>query len=149
MELEYCHPPSGIAEWAAREPPWVESFELHRRASHESEEALRPSKTETQTNSTAHSLSERFLEQAEKWDRETAHLSSPTQMMRHPSYEAILLMGDAVVPLMIRDLQKNRRPWFGALTYLTGDNPIMRADAGRMDRMIAAWVEWGKAKGRI
>lgn len=70
-------------------------------------------------------------------------------MMQHPSFQAIVLMGDAVVPLLIRDLETNRRQWFGALTYLTGVNPIKQADAGKMDRMIAAWVNWGRETGRI
>src|ERR1035438_4687556 len=37
-------------------------------------------------------LTDRFLEQANKWERETAHLSSPNQRMMHPSYQAILGM---------------------------------------------------------
>src|SRR2546428_3578910 len=37
-------------------------------------------------------LADRFREQAEQWDRETAHLSSPAQRFAHPSYTAILGM---------------------------------------------------------
>jgi hypothetical protein len=96
----------------------------------------------------AHSpgLEERFLQQADKWERETRHLSSPTQKVMHPSYQAILGMGRDVVPLMLRDLAHHRREWFWALSYLTQDNPIKREDAGRMDKMIAAWVNWGKER---
>src|SRR5947209_38701 len=43
-------------------------------------------------NPLAISLEERFREQADKWRRETEHLSSPSQMMMHPSYQAILGM---------------------------------------------------------
>lgn len=96
------------------------------------------------------SLEERFQEQANKWRRETEHLSSPSQMMTHPSYQAILGMAQENKPLVIRlllhDLQTNRRPWFWALSYLTQDNPIKQADAGKIDRMIKAWVEWGKER---
>src|SRR5207249_10087554 len=38
-------------------------------------------------------LEKRFREQADKWERETQHLSSPTQRIMHPSYQAILGMG--------------------------------------------------------
>jgi hypothetical protein len=98
-------------------------------------------------------LSRRFQEQAEKWERETGHLSSPTQRMMHPSYQAILGMGrehkrDMVV-LLIQDMQQHYRPWFGALSYLTQENPLERADAGKMDKMIASWVEWGKSTGLL
>ncbi|HET6178410.1 MAG TPA: hypothetical protein VFE61_15865 [Candidatus Sulfotelmatobacter sp.] len=99
------------------------------------------------------SLAERFREQAEKWENETGHLSSPTQKLVHPSYQAILGMGSEhkieVLSLLLRDLEKNRRPWFWALSYLSQDNPIRPADAGKKDRMIAAWLTWGKAKGLL
>lgn len=98
-------------------------------------------------------LEERFREQADKWARETRHLSSPTQKATHPSYQAILGMGrenrDEVVRLLLFDLQQNRRPWFWALSYLTGDNPIGPEDTGRMDKMVGAWVKWGKTKGLL
>jgi hypothetical protein len=94
-------------------------------------------------------LEQRFLEHADKWERETEHLSSPTQMMMHPSYQAILGMGRDIVPLLLRDLQENRRPWFWALSYITKDNPINPPDAGKMDRMIKAWVDWGRARGLL
>ena len=94
-----------------------------------------------------------FSEQAEKWQRETGHLSSPTQRMMHPSYQAILGMGREhereIVTLLIRDLQQSGRSWFGALSYITKENPIGRNDAGKMDKMVGAWVRWGRDKGLL
>jgi hypothetical protein len=99
------------------------------------------------------SLAERFREQAEKWQYETGHLSSPTQRMAHPSYLAILGMGaahkDEILRLLLRDLETNRRAWFGALSYIAQDNPIQPSDAGKLDRMISAWLKWGKRKGLL
>jgi hypothetical protein len=99
------------------------------------------------------SLEQRFREQADKWARETQHLSSPTQKAVHPSYQAILGMGienkNEVVRFLLLDLEQNRRAWFWALSYLTGANPIGPDDAGRMDRMIGAWVSWGRQKGLL
>jgi hypothetical protein len=93
-------------------------------------------------------LEQRFREQADKWARETKHLSSPTQMMMHPSYQAILGMAlenkREILRLLILDLQQHRNEWFWALSYLTQENPIKATDAGKMDRMIAAWVNWGR-----
>lgn len=102
---------------------------------------------------TSTGLEQRFREQAEKWARETQHLSSPSQRATHPSYQAILGMGrehrDEVLRLLLRDLQENRRAWFWALSYLAEDNPIHPKDAGRMDKMVGAWVKWGKTKGLL
>jgi hypothetical protein len=101
----------------------------------------------------ADDLEQRFREQADKWQRETQHLSSPTQRMMHPSYQAILGMGQhnarKVVALMIRDMQQNQRAWFWALSYLAQDNPISQSDAGKTDKMIKAWVNWGKVEGLL
>lgn len=101
----------------------------------------------------ADSLEERFRTQADKWRRETEHVSSPSQMMTHPSYQAILGMAqgheEEMIRLMLLDLRDNRTPWFWALSYLTHDNPIEHSDAGRLDKMIKAWVDWGKARGKL
>jgi hypothetical protein len=92
-------------------------------------------------------LAKRFHKEAEKWARETEHLSSPAQMMAHPSYQAILGMAAEdkreVIRLMIQDLKQNRNEWFWALSYLTQENPIKHSDAGKMDKMVSAWVNWG------
>lgn len=98
----------------------------------------------------ADSLEVRFRKQADKWRNETGHLSSPSQMIMHPSYQAILGMAldnkQEIVRLMLHDLQENRTPWFWALSYLTQDNPIQRSEVGKLDKMIKAWVDWGKAR---
>jgi len=97
-------------------------------------------------------IEERFREQADKWDRETGHISSPAQRFAHPSYMAILGMANEdksqVIDLLLRDMQQNRREWFWALSYLTQENPITRKEAGSLDRMIDAWVRWGRERRR-
>src|SRR5258708_34369404 len=50
---------------------------------------------------TSLTLEQRFCEEAEKWGRETAHMSSPLQKMMHHSYQAILGMS--------ADSPKNKR----------------------------------------
>jgi hypothetical protein len=73
--------------------------------------------------------------------------------MMHPSYQAILGMAKGheqeIVRLMLRDLEENRTPWFWALSYLTQDNPIEQSEVGRLDKMIKAWVNWGKARDML
>jgi hypothetical protein len=94
-------------------------------------------------------LEQRFLEQADIWDRETAYLSSTPKMVLHDSYQTIMAMGPDVVPYLLRDLQISRRSWFWALRHLTHANPVPLEDQGNLDKMIAAWVAWGKREGRI
>jgi hypothetical protein len=104
----------------------------------------------------AHELDGRLRQQAERWDRETAHLSSPLQRMIHPSYQAILGMSAEsaenrreVIRFLLRDLKQNRRDWFLALSYLTHENPINPKDSGKTDKMIRSWVEWGEEQGLL
>jgi hypothetical protein len=98
---------------------------------------------------TEQSLKQKFLEHATKWDRETAYLSSTPKMVLHDSYQKIMAMGPDIVPVLLRDLQENRRSWFWALRHLTHANPVPPEDQGNLDKMIAAWVAWGKREGQI
>jgi hypothetical protein len=97
-------------------------------------------------------LRHRFLDLAQQWEDETGHLSSPNQRMLHPSYKAILGMGqehkEELIDLLIQDMKDKRRQWFWALSYLAQVNPIKPEDAGRIDRMINAWVRWGEKRER-
>ena len=70
------------------------------------------------------SLEQRFQEQADIWERETALLSATPMRVLHDSYQCIIAMGPEVVPLLLRDLQKTRRHWFWALRHLTRADPV-------------------------
>ena len=56
-------------------------------------------------------------------------------------------MGEAVVPLMLRDLEQQPRLWVWALPDITGANPVADADAGNIRKMSEAWLRWGKEHG--
>jgi hypothetical protein len=94
-------------------------------------------------------LARAFRKHAEKWELEVAHLSSTTKRVMHPSYQSIIGMGPAVVPLLLRDLQRTHRHWFWALTYITGQNPVSPVAAGDIRAMSDAWLRWGREKGLI
>jgi hypothetical protein len=98
----------------------------------------------------------RLRQEAEKWELETRHLSSPLQRMMHPSYQAILGMSAEtqnnrrdVIRFMLHDLKSNHRDWFLALSYLTQHNPISTKDYGKTSKMVAAWVKWGEEQGLL
>lgn len=96
------------------------------------------------------SLTERFYEEANKWSNETAHLSSPTQIQQHPSYQTILNLAvehkNEIIQLMLQDMKRNHRHWFSALYFLTKENPIQPSDNGKIDKMIDAWINLEKQK---
>lgn len=84
----------------------------------------------------------RFRELADKWERETSHVSSITKRVMHPCYQSIMALGPDVVSLLIQDMRERRRDWFWALQHLTQENPVSPKDAGDLNKMIAAWVGW-------
>jgi len=92
-------------------------------------------------------VEQRFHQLAEQWEQETGSLSSQTKKIMNRHYQAIVGMGPQIIPALLRDIQDNRRDWFWALSAITQENPINRADAGNVDKMAAAWVTWGRKKG--
>lgn len=89
----------------------------------------------------------RFARLADDWERETAHQSSGRRREGHAAHREIVSMGEAAVPLLLRDLQSRGRRWFAALHAITGANPVSAQDAGQFDRMREAWLAWGRDRG--
>ena len=149
MASPYC-PPIRISDWSESESSLDWGTPRKRRNAEPSKLVL-IDEAVTKAFSGVHrtTLEQRFHEQADRWKRETVHISSPTQKMMHPSHQAILGMGKDVIPLLLRDMAQNRTEWFWALSYITQENPIRREDAGKMDKMIGAWLNWGKNKGLL
>jgi hypothetical protein len=62
----------------------------------------------------------------------------------HPAFQEIFGLGEAVVPLMLRDLEERPRLWVWALPRITGADPVPASDRGNIAKMSAAWVHWGR-----
>src|SRR5947209_301908 len=93
------------------------------------------------------SVEQRFRELEAAWLADTYVLSSHTRIVSHPAFRAIVGLGEAVVPLMLADLEQRPRLWVWALPEITGADPVAPEDAGKIDRMSEAWLRWGHEKG--
>ena len=93
------------------------------------------------------SLAEQFRIMAEQWERETAALSSVTEIAIHPAYQRIIGLGPDAVPLILAELRRRPNHWFWALRALTGADPAHQESRGRVHRMAEAWLSWGRAMG--
>ncbi|VTR93372.1 Cytidylate kinase OS=Candidatus Nitrososphaera evergladensis SR1 GN=NTE_03352 PE=4 SV=1: AAA_18 [Gemmata massiliana] len=89
-------------------------------------------------------VSERFRKLATKWRAAVGPLSSSTKIIQHPAYQEIIKLGRDAVPLILQELEKKPDHWFAALRAITGEDPVAPEDRGRMDRMAASWVRWGR-----
>jgi hypothetical protein len=92
-------------------------------------------------------IATRFQTLATQWKAETKHLSLMNEIVLHPAYQQIIGMGAAVVPHILQALATNPDHWFWALRSITGTNPVSPDDRGRVQRMAAAWLAWGKENG--
>ena len=95
-------------------------------------------------------LEREFQELARQWRHDTGHFSFVSQMTRHPAYQSIIEMGEPVIPIILKDLQRQPDHWFPALAAISGESPpIPKEYRGRMMAITKIWLEWGKAKGYI
>jgi hypothetical protein len=84
---------------------------------------------------------------AERWTKETAHLSNMAKKALHPAYQEIIGMGEGVVPLLLAELRREPDDWFWALYAITGANPVPVESRGNLRAMAEAWLQWGFEKG--
>jgi hypothetical protein len=56
-------------------------------------------------------------------------------------------MGPTVVPLLLRDLEKNGNHWFWALKVITGASPVPPEDRGNVPKVTDYWLRWGRENG--
>jgi hypothetical protein len=92
-------------------------------------------------------VAERFRRLEATWLGEVGYSSSSTVLRNHPAFQEIIGLGEAVVPLMLRDLEERPRLWVWALPRITGADPVPVADRGNIARMSEAWLRWGRAHG--
>ena len=89
----------------------------------------------------------RFQALAAEWRREVAWTSSITDIAMHPAYQQIIGMGQAVVPLLLRELDQRPDHWFWALRAITGVDPVLPEHRGKLSEMAKAWLDWGRQQG--
>jgi hypothetical protein len=95
----------------------------------------------------AETVEERFRRLEATWTAEVGHFSSPAVLCGHPAFQEIIGLGEAVVPLMLRDLEERPRLWVWALPEITGVNPVPAPDRGKIRKMTEAWLRWAKENG--
>ncbi len=88
-----------------------------------------------------------FYKLAQQWERERPHGADILEMVMHPSYQRIIGMGPDVVPLLLKELERKPGHWFWALHAITGANPVLPENQGKLKEMAKAWIDWGKKQG--
>lgn len=95
-------------------------------------------------------LEAKFERLSEQWKQSIGRDSSITNITSNIYYRRIIGLGSAVVPLILRDLQKAPAPWFDALRALTEDtDSVGREFAGNFRKIAECWIKWGRQNGLI
>jgi len=82
-----------------------------------------------------------------EWHEERGIASSASEMILCPSYQRIIAMGPAAIPLILRQLRNEGDDpdhWFWALEIITGEDPIPEDAYGDTVRMAELWLTWGR-----
>ncbi len=93
--------------------------------------------------------SKKFFTLKAQWENETVMLSSATEIAMHPAYQKIIGMGDTAIPFILNEMQKKPGHWFWALKSITGEDPVLPEQRGRVGEMTEAWLHWGKDEGYL
>ena len=92
-------------------------------------------------------VEERFQDFAGRWRAETLFSSSATDLVLNVWYQRIIALGEAVVPLLLRELEREPGHWGYALRVVTGVNPVSPGHSGDLEQIATAWVSWGTSQG--
>jgi hypothetical protein len=88
-------------------------------------------------------VEQKFRAHAERWYLDTLLTSSYYEKILHPAYQKILTLDQDAVPLILRELQTMPNDWFWALRIITEADPVTPDQAGDMQAMTDAWIQWG------
>jgi len=103
--------------------------------------------TSTERAASALDLEQRFVTLVRDWKAGRGVSSSSRELAKHPAYEAIIRLGRPVVPLLLRELQREPDHWFIALRSITNADPVPPEHRGDLRAMAADWAAWGQANG--
>ena len=87
-----------------------------------------------------------------QWYEETGMLSNPTSICKNEHCQAIVAMGEHVIPWMLEDMRDNNRSmWCFVLRQMIKDGGIHveQEDRGVVYKIKTLWLEWGMEQGLI
>jgi hypothetical protein len=99
------------------------------------------------TQESTEELEQIFNGLVKSWKEGTVGYSLTTRRYAHSSYQAILVLGTSVVPLILRELKQRPDWWFEALFALTKATPAKPTD--NFNNAVKAWLKWGKEQNLI
>jgi hypothetical protein len=119
--------------------PWVEDTRVRSRARH----LLLDPEAHT-TVPAVGEIEQTFYALVRLWRKDTTAVSVDSRKREHPAYRQIVAMGVAVLPFLLRELERMSAHFDMALQEITGANPVPTNARGDMNRVRKAWLRWAK-----
>jgi hypothetical protein len=99
----------------------------------------------------------RYRELRDRMEVDTLVSSSLEDRFNHPAFAEIVEMGEAAVPIILKDMQGDKDIIFTmfALGAITGEDPTPEPEVEGgfakldMNAIKDAWLKWGEEKGHI
>lgn len=89
----------------------------------------------------------RFRTLTERWREQRGFSSSQSEIEACPAYDALLAMGESVIPLIMEELEDGAKDhWFRILEMLSSEQPVRYEDRGNYAEMRRAWLDWWKTR---
>lgn len=90
----------------------------------------------------------KFRRLKKKWQEGTLYFSDTARIYGHPAYRDIIAMGEKALPPIFSELRYGRNVfWHQALMAITGANPVPAENAGDLEAVRKAWLDWGRQNG--
>ena len=93
--------------------------------------STRPAKQKPDTPA-MESIEEKFQRLAALWRTETAYFRSSSDLVIHAAFQEIVDMGPAIIPSLLRELEKRSGHWHRVLRRIAGVDPVAPADRGNI-----------------
>ena len=88
-----------------------------------------------------------FRSLVHEWKSRRSHSSCVEDMAIDLAYQKIIGLGPEVIPFLLAELDREPDHWFWALFAITRHDPVPEDSRGKIEKMAAAWIEWGKQHG--
>ena len=92
-------------------------------------------------------LTAHFAALVQDWKKGRGVSSSSRELSQHPAYRAIIDLGEPVVTLVLREMEREPDHWFIALKTITNADPVQLASRGNLSHMTRDWLNWGRTNG--
>jgi hypothetical protein len=89
-------------------------------------------------------ITSEFKDLAKQWKEDTLYSSSLEEISFHPAYQTIMAMGEKVLPLIFRELNKQFGHWFYALAHIAREDAANGAQ--NLEDARQRWLDWGRKK---